>query len=274
MDQIIFDRGFRKVSSQLAIFRPDIATKLLDYSMWLLYFVNAMQSSITYNLIPFATSDFESHSMITLINIVANAMTAAVYIPLAKMLDLWGRAEGFLLMVLFATIGLIMMAACNGIATFCAAQVLLSNLPWFSITIYYDILICMTQVFYSIGFGGLIYSIDVITADVSKLKNRGLAYAFTSSPYIITAFAGPKVSDDYYNNISWRWGFGTFAIILPFVAAPLYIILKLNLKKAENKGVLVRESSGRTLAQNLWHYFVEFDGQSGFSYSLARLISF
>ncbi|KAJ8069487.1 hypothetical protein OCU04_003140 [Sclerotinia nivalis] len=91
--------------------------------MWLLYFVNAMQSSICYNLIPFATSAFQSHSSITLINIVANAMTAAIYIPLAKMLDLWGRAEGFLLMVLFSTIGLIMMAACNGIATFCAAQV-------------------------------------------------------------------------------------------------------------------------------------------------------
>ncbi|KAF7909328.1 uncharacterized protein EAF01_003046 [Botrytis porri] len=205
-------------------------------NMWLLYFVNAMQSSICYNLIPFATSAFESHSLITVINIVANAMTAAIYIPLAKMLDLWGRAEGFLLMVLFSTIGLIMMAACNNIATFCAAQV-----------------------FYSIGFGGLIYSVDVITADVSKLKNRGLAYAFTSSPYIITAFAGPKVSDDYYYNISWRWGFGTFAIILPFVAAPLYFILKTNLKKAKNTGVLVRESSGRTLTENIWHYFVEFD---------------
>lgn len=107
----------------------------------------------------------------------------------------------------------------------------------------------------------MIYSIDVITADVSKLKNRGLAYAFTSSPYIITAFAGPKVSDDYYYNISWRWGFGTFAIILPVVAAPLYIVLKLNLRKAANRGLLIRESSGRTLTENIWFYIQEFDGQ-------------
>ena len=105
------------------------------------------------------------------------------------------------------------------------------------------------------------YSIDVITADASKLKNRGLAYAFTSSPYIITAFAGPKASDDFYYNISWRWGFGTFAIILPFVAAPLYINLKLNLRKAERQGILIREESGRTLLQNIWHYTLEFDGK-------------
>jgi MFS family permease len=91
--------------------------------MWLLYFVNAFQSSILYNLVPFATSDFETHSLLTVIYIVANAMTAAVYIPLAKMLDLWGRAEGFLLMIAFATLGLILMASCGSLSTFCAAQV-------------------------------------------------------------------------------------------------------------------------------------------------------
>jgi NADH:ubiquinone oxidoreductase subunit 2 (subunit N) len=50
-------------------------------------------------------------------------MTAAVYIPLSKILDLWGRAEGFLLMVLFATIGMIMMAASQNLPTYCAAYV-------------------------------------------------------------------------------------------------------------------------------------------------------
>ncbi len=91
--------------------------------MFMLYLVNAFQSSILYNLVPFATSAFETHSLLTVIYIVSNSMTAACYIPLAKMLDLWGRAEGFLLMVAFATLGLIMMAACNSLTTFCAAQV-------------------------------------------------------------------------------------------------------------------------------------------------------
>ena len=86
--------------------------------MFLLYFVNAMQSSILYNLVPFATSSFESHSLLTIIYIVSNSMSAAIYIPLGKMLDLWGRAEGFLLMVAFATLGLILMASCSGLSTF------------------------------------------------------------------------------------------------------------------------------------------------------------
>merc|ERR1712000_88167 len=213
-------------------------------NMWLLYFVNAFQSSILYNLVPFATSDFETHSLLTVIYIVANAMSAAVYIPLAKMLDLWGRAEGFLLMIAFATLGLILMASCGSLSTFCAAQV-----------------------FYSIGFGGMTYSIDVITADASKLKNRGLAYAFTSSPYMITAFAGAKASEDFYYNISWRWGFGCFAIILPFVAAPLYLNLKYHLRKAEKQGLLKRAKSGRTLTQNIWHYTQEFDAAGVFLFA-------
>ncbi|KAL2831550.1 major facilitator superfamily domain-containing protein [Aspergillus cavernicola] len=205
-------------------------------NIWALYFVNAFQSSIISSLLPYVTSDFESHSLLNTIYIVADAMTAAVYIPLAKVLDIWGRAEGFLMMTLFATIGLIMMAACHNLPTFCAAYV-----------------------FYTIGFGGMTYTVDVITADASKLKNRALAYAFTSSPYIITAFAGPKAAEEFYAKYGWRWGFGCFAIVFPIVAAPLYVLFKVNLKKAKTEGVLARESSGRTLLQNIWHYIIEFD---------------
>ena len=101
------------------------------------------------------------------------------------------------------------------------------------------------------------YCVDVITADASKLKNRGLAYAFTSSPYIITAFAGPKASDDFH--LSWRWGFGMFAIIFPVVAAPLYFILKHNLKRAQQQGLVAVNRDGRTWYQLVWFYFIEFD---------------
>ncbi|KAL3476657.1 major facilitator superfamily-domain-containing protein [Aspergillus californicus] len=205
-------------------------------NIWFLYFVNAFQSSILSTLLPYVTSDFGSHSLLNTIYIVADAMTAAVYIPLAKTLDIWGRAEGFLIMTVFATLGMVMMAACHNLPTFCAAYV-----------------------FYTIGFGGMTYCVDVITADASKLKNRGLAYAFTSSPYIITAFAGPKAAEEFYERYNWRWGFGCFAIIFPIVAAPLYILFKVNLKKAKNHNITATESHNRTLIQNIWHYIIELD---------------
>ncbi|KAF5523450.1 Siderophore iron transporter mirB [Colletotrichum aenigma] len=204
--------------------------------MWLLYLTNGFQSSVLYSLTPYAASDFESHSLLPVIDIVSSAMTASVYIPLAKILDLWGRAEGFLLMVIFATLGMILLAGSQNLATYCAATV-----------------------FWQLGWSGLTYSIDVITADSTNLKNRGLAFAFTSSPYIITAFAGPKSAEGFLDNVNWRWGFGCFSIVLPVVAAPLYGILKWNIYKAKKRGVLVREPSGRSVLQNIWWAPVEFD---------------
>jgi MFS family permease len=99
----------------------------------------------------------------------------------------------------------------------------------------------------------------VLAADATNLKNRGLAFAFTSSPYMITAFAGSKAAEGFLLNVSWRWGFGAFAIILPFVTAPLFILLKMNQLKAEKQGILVRESSGRTILQKIQWGIVEFD---------------
>ncbi|KAF9880117.1 MFS siderophore iron [Colletotrichum karsti] len=204
--------------------------------MWCVYLTNGFQSSVLSSLTPYAASDFESHSLLPVIDIVSSAMTASVYIPLAKILDLWGRAEGFLLMVLFATLGMILLAGSQNLATYCAATV-----------------------FWQVGWSGLTYSIDVITADSTKLKNRGFAFAFTSSPYIITAFAGPKAAESFLEKINWRWGFGCFSIILPVVAAPLYGVLKWNIHKAKKRGVLIREPSGRTFAQNIWWGLLEFD---------------
>lgn len=199
-------------------------------SIWFIYLVNAFQGAILSSLLPFVTSDFESHSLLNVIYIVAGSMSAAVFIPMSKILDIWGRAEGFLIMAIFATLGLVLMASCHNLATFCAAHV-----------------------FYTLGFSGMTYCIDVVTADISKLKNRGLAFAFTSSPYMITAFAGPKAAEDFYEDISWRWGFGCFAIIFPVVAAPLFFILKFNLRKAEKQGIIASEKPDRTLGQSIWY---------------------
>ncbi|OWO97373.1 hypothetical protein B2J93_1224 [Marssonina coronariae] len=204
--------------------------------IWLLFLTNGMRLSILYSLLPYVTSDFQSHSLTTTIGIVADAMSAATYIPTAKMLDVWGRAEGFMVMVGSATLGLILMAVSRNLVTFAAAQI-----------------------FYQVGFSGLIYVVCVLAADATDLRNRGLAFAFTSSPYMITAFAGSKAAEEFLDHVNWRWGFGCFAIILPVFATPLYVVLKVNLNKAKKAGVWEKKSSGRTLRQSLWHWLVQFD---------------
>lgn len=60
---------------------------------------------------------------------------------------------------------------------------------------------------------------------------------------MITAFAGSKAAEGFVNNVNWRWGVGCFAIIVPIVSMPLFITLKLSLRRAERKGIIVREKS-------------------------------
>lgn len=89
----------------------------------MLYFVNALQSSILSSLLPFVTSEFQSHSLLNVIYIVSDALSAAIYVPLSKVMDVWGRAQGFAFMTCLATLGMVMMAACHNLPTFCAAYV-------------------------------------------------------------------------------------------------------------------------------------------------------
>ncbi|KAJ6015157.1 Major facilitator superfamily domain general substrate transporter [Penicillium herquei] len=224
---------------------------LVFINMWFLYFVNAFQSSVYDTISPYVASYYEYHSLSGLPSAIADACSAAVFIPMAKLVDTWGRAEGFLLMTFFATLGLILMASCNGFGIYCAGYV-----------------------FYEMGFMGMEYCVDVITADVSKLKNRAFAYAFTSSPYIITAFAGPTVGQEFYAlaGDGWRWGFGTWAIVFPLTAAPLFFTLKYTVRKAERQGHLIREPSGRTFWQNVWHWTKEFDLVGVFVFTLGLVL--
>lgn len=76
-----------------------------------------------FSMDPFVTSAFNKHSITPAIDVVAIIVGGLSYIPLAKILDTWGRPQGLALMVLVWVLGLIMMAACNNVETFAAAKV-------------------------------------------------------------------------------------------------------------------------------------------------------
>jgi MFS family permease len=92
-------------------------------SIWFIYFVDAFQESTLDNLVDFITSDFQAQSLLNVIYVVGYSTSAAIFIPLSKIMDVWGRAEGFLFMAFCCTLGLILMACSTDISTFCAAYV-------------------------------------------------------------------------------------------------------------------------------------------------------
>lgn len=63
------------------------------------------------------------HSLTAATNIFASIIAGLSKLPLAKILDLWGRPQGMTIMLVFWAIGFCMMAACNNVETYAAAQV-------------------------------------------------------------------------------------------------------------------------------------------------------
>lgn len=132
------------------------------------------------------------------------------------------------------------MAVCSNVTTYAAAQV-----------------------FYWVGFNGIAYVLDVFIADTSSLEWRALMFAFSTSPYIVTTFAGPAAAQSYYKTSGWRWAYGTFAIVTPVICMPFLMVFWYNQRLARKQGVLPEKSgaSGRTLLQSVHHYLIEFDSR-------------
>lgn len=74
-------------------------------------------------LTPYVTSSFSLHSLTAATGIMSSIIGGLARIPLAKILDTWGRPQGMALMTFIWMLGFIMMAACNNVETYAAAQV-------------------------------------------------------------------------------------------------------------------------------------------------------
>ncbi len=209
---------------------------LTIFSIWVVEFMLAFSSGIVSTLTPYVTSSFQMHSLTATTSIISSLIGGLFKIPYAKILDIWGRPQAFLIMVSSITLGLVMMAGCNDVKTYCAAQV-----------------------FYSVGYTGIDFSMTIFVADTSKLRNRAFMLAFTASPYLVTTWAyGPAVNS-ILSTIGYRWGFGIWAIVLPLICAPLCALFWYNQRKANNLGLIPPRPSRGNAFETFIYYCREFD---------------
>ncbi|KAK9319475.1 major facilitator superfamily domain, general substrate transporter [Lipomyces orientalis] len=204
--------------------------------IWLCFFVLSMQSSISNNMIYYAYANFASAPQISQAFIISTIVGGVLQLPIAKTLNLWGRAEGFLTFLVVFLLGLIVIASCNGPNGFAAGYTL-----------------------YWIGYTAMNFIMTVFVADVSGLRNRAFVYAFIGTPTICTAFVGPLAAQAFVTHSTWRWAYGCFAIITFIIFVPLALVFKFYQRKAEKLNLFIRAPSGRTAAQSFVHYFHEFD---------------
>ncbi|GMF74138.1 unnamed protein product [Aspergillus oryzae] len=212
-------------------------TAYLTYALvWLGFFMLALQSAVSTNVIHNAFAHFEEAPAVSTSSIVASVVSGVVRLPAAKLLNIWGRPEGLSLFLAVYLLGLIILAACNNPSSFAVGYVL-----------------------YWVGYDAIFLILDVFIADTSGLRNRAFAFGFASTPFICTAFTGPIAAQSFVDHSTWRWAYGTFAIAQVFVFLPLIAVFKFYQRKAEKMFIFVREPSGRTWTQSIIFWLNEFD---------------
>ncbi|OGE56287.1 hypothetical protein PENARI_c003G08124 [Penicillium arizonense] len=234
-DSAEFQGGVQRVRAITASWSTETLI-LMFILLYLVSFVDALLSSVQSSLNPYITSSFESHGLLPVVSVVSTILGGSSKLTLAKIIDIWGRVEGFLFMLLIIVVGLIMKATCTSMEMYTAAHTL-----------------------YWVGHIGITYVVEIMLADMTTLKNRMIMLGINGTPGIATTFAGPKIAALFYANLNFRWAFGAFCIILVGVCIPVAVVMLFMQRKAEKTGMLQNERSGRSWWQSISHYFVQFD---------------
>jgi MFS family permease len=206
--------------------------------MWLIQFFSSFASSTAGTLAPYVTSSFQQHSLTALTSVISSIVAGLWKLPYSKIMNIWGRPVALCIGVACYVLGLVLMATCNNVKAYCAAQT-----------------------FFYTGYNSIDFSMTIFIADTSKLKNRGFFIGYAASPFLITTWIyGYAVNSVIApGGIGWRWCYGIFAIIAPIVCAPLIAMFFIMQAKARRQGLIKDRPSRGTLGQTALYYLKEFD---------------
>ncbi|KAI0814226.1 major facilitator superfamily domain-containing protein [Xylaria sp. FL0064] len=227
--------GVKQVEAVTTVFSRKILITMFIL-LYLVSFVDALAQSVGDSLTPYVTSSFGQHGLLTTASLIARIIGGVISLTIAKIIDIWGRCEGFIFMVVVTIIGEILKAVSHDVESFAAGTTL-----------------------YWVGHIGMNYVITIMLADFSIFHNRLILFGLQNTPGIVTVFASSRIADLFYTQAHFRWAFGAFAIILAAFATPVCLVFIWSQRKAMRQGLIQPRNSGRTAWQSTKYYFVEFD---------------
>lgn len=86
-------------------------------------FIDALAQSVGDSLAPYVTSSFGQHGLLTTASLIARIIGGVISLTIAKVIDIWGRCEGFVVMVVITIIGEILKAVSHDVETYAAGTV-------------------------------------------------------------------------------------------------------------------------------------------------------
>ncbi|EGV65455.1 hypothetical protein PSN45_002366 [Yamadazyma tenuis] len=183
------------------LFRSRQGQKVLTLAYFVLVmtaFVENFANDSTSGLSSYATSEFNAHSLIATAAVVYKITAIVTYPIMGKLHDLAGRSQGFGFAVLLYTLAYVLYASCQNADTYVCAEI-----------------------FFAVGKVGYRVFQQAFIAENSSLINRGfLSQLPDAIAGVPSLYVGSVIQDAYMAHTGWRWGYGSFAIIM-FVACIL-----------------------------------------------------
>ncbi|GAA5823732.1 hypothetical protein JCM5353_008574 [Sporobolomyces roseus] len=192
-----YTSGVRKVENAQRVWGRNSKIALF-VGVALASYIYSLEGTTTYQYLAYATSSFSAHSLLGAIA-TAQAIILAVTKPFAaKFADVAGRAEAFCASAFFYCLGFIIIAACKDIHTYAAGAIV-----------------------YYFGYASLQILIQIVIADCTNLRWRGLVSSLTSIWFFINAFVSSNIAQGVLETSNWHWGYGMFIILIPVVLSPI-----------------------------------------------------
>lgn len=186
--------------------------------------------------VPYATSSFANHSLLSTINVIRGVVAAAVQPSVARLTDVFGRIEIFTAAVLLNMAGTIIETFSVNVQGFAGGAVL-----------------------HQLGYTLSVLTIEIMIADFTSMRTR-LFFAFVPNwPFLVNTWISGNVTSAVLSVTSWNWGVGMFAIINPICALPLIVLMFILGHQAKVSSQDQEESPSSSRVSSLKTLFWELD---------------
>lgn len=235
-------RGVRRMEEVAICMDNTTKGKFIRISLCVILFVCSwvisLDSSTTTNYQPYATSSFSEHSLLSSLSIAVSIIYSVSRPLVAKIADITARPTTYFIVLIFYTVGYIITATSKTISAYIVGVS-----------------------FVSFGQSGIDLLNNIISADITPLKYRGLMYGLLSSPYLINAWYAGVIADHFINT-SWRWGYGMFAILVPAAILPaiaMLVYLEFYANRDKQPEEKKPKKSRKQILEILWRAVLEVD---------------
>lgn len=173
---------------------------ILLCSAFLVGYAYGLDAQTRYVYTTLANASYQTHSLLTTVGVITSVAGAACQPVYARLSDVFGRLEIFIVSILFYVVGTIIESQAYDVQRFAGGSVL-----------------------YQIGYTGVIIVIMFILADFSSLKWRLFSLFVPTFPFIINTWISGDVTAAIGGR--WSWGIAMWAFIFPLACIPFILCM-------------------------------------------------